>query len=199
MIEDLLYASCRKVWEKSYFHTERTFCYELYHQMRNYLEDEQNINFVNANNLNNIVITAEITKDLGSLTIPDMIFHNDVSCNNDDMSNQFLVMEVKNTIQLDKDIAKDLEKIYNYMNGHLNYKNGIILLFKKTPYARETTFLNRVKRILNFEINNITFKSKFNLLTRNNDKNLYFIMVTGQDNNQINNVTLLKYSPNLFR
>lgn len=198
MLGQLLYESCRKVWMKSYFHTERTFCYELYHQMRNYLENEENNNLINQNNLNNIVISAEITKNLNLLQIPDMVFHNDTSYDNNDDTKQFLVMEVKNITYSNRDIASDLKKLYYYMAENLNYENAVLILFSKTPYVREDTFFRRVNTILDlpFEDGNITFKNKFNTLLEDNghDKKLFFTMVFGQDNNQTDNVILLEYT-----
>lgn len=195
MIEDLLYYSCRNVRKKCYFHTERAFCYELYHRMMIFLE----------NNNINLTLSAEIPKnfiDYSAVTrnsFPDMVLHNDSDGNNQNIDNQFLVMEVKNIEQSNPKIAKDLFKILSYMDQHnLRYENGVIVLYSKNNTPSQT-FITKINNILNINhsINRTTIqlRERFNNIIIGN-KNLYFVLVNSQDNDNIPNGSIFKFVRN---
>ncbi|MFA7090316.1 MAG: hypothetical protein WC149_00540 [Arcobacteraceae bacterium] len=189
MIRNFLDTTCHNIWIESYFHTERTFCYELYHQLKINLT-----NYQNELNLNNIIISGEITKnaqDGGSWTSPDIVLHNDNNHDNEDITNQFLVIEVKKYGRSNISIKKDLRKIHDYMTT-LNYQYGVILLCDKNS-QEENNFINKIDRVLTEpDENGETFNERFNIVLQNNDKRLFFILVTSGHNN----VILLEFSPN---
>ena len=196
MIEDLLYNSCREVRKRCYFHTERAFCYELYHRMMIFLE----------NNHINLTLSAEIPKNFIDSAVtrksfPDMVLHNDSNGNNQNMNNQYLVMEVKNIEQSNPRIVKDLIKIHSYMDdNNLRYENGVIILYSKnnTPSPSQT-FITKINNILNINASingtNIQLRESFNNIITGN-KILYFVLVNSQDNN-ISNGIIYRFERNL--
>jgi len=107
-----------------YYHcTERSFCYELYFNMKNVLLDfDENI----ANRYfekNNIILNSETKKIIGNLKYPDFLIHNFES---DDF--QILAMEVKKEDKsLTKiNLQKDLEKL-TFFNKIYRFENMVFL------------------------------------------------------------------------
>jgi hypothetical protein len=147
------------------------------------------------NNNVSLTLSAEIAKRLGNFgnSFPDMVLHNDSNNDNNNITNQYLVMEVKNINQSNNNIEKDFNKIHDYMNPrNLNYENGVVVLYSKNNTTR-AVFQNKINNILYNNRNN-SLRARFDNIITN--KNLYFVLVNAQDNNQNSNVSIYKFQYN---
>jgi hypothetical protein len=148
MLNNIKDEKVKKEIEKlSLKYQERTFCYELYHQLR-LLQDEEDGPF----NEKDILIHAEIRKDslltevykewkmeeLDKEYIPDFIFHDDM-----DHTKQRLIVEVK-TSPKDSihNYRSDLNKIHEFITNY-NFQQGCLIALNQ-----ETDFIkNKVRRV----------------------------------------------------
>jgi len=118
---------------------ERSYCYELYHQIRCRLD------------ISPFVLHAEIDKRgqdfirqiFGYDPNPDFIVHQPQSTNN------LVVIEVKNSDFVIEDAQNDINKLAVFING-VNYEHGIFLVYG-SPIDD-----NKIAR-LQFDISHITF------------------------------------------
>src|SRR5690554_1658975 len=134
MLNNIKDEKVKKEIEKlSLKYQERTFCYELYHQLR-LLQDEEDGPF----NEKDILIHAEIRKDslltevykewkmeeLDKEYIPDFIFHKDMG-----YKKQRLIVEVKtNPNNSESHYKYDLEKIHEFISRYKFEKGCLIAL-----------------------------------------------------------------------
>ncbi|MGH1144280.1 hypothetical protein [Bacillus pseudomycoides] len=124
-------------------HHERVFCYELYHQLRKIMEQ---------NNLNEkVILQAELRKPQVSSEIeqlfgiqstdgvyyPDFLIHEP-----DTYDNQDLIIEVKANPRLTvEDMKKDILKIDQFINRY-KYKKGIFLAININEDRRKQLLTN---------------------------------------------------------
>lgn len=146
-------------------HHERVFCYELYHQLRKIMEQ---------NNLNEkVILQAELLKTQVSSEIeqlfgiqstdgvyyPDFLLHEPGTFNN-----QFLIIEVKANPKLTvEDMKKDILKIDQFINRY-KYKKGIFLAINIEKDRREQLLTNA--ELLKCLKEQITCKSEILLMFR---------------------------------
>jgi hypothetical protein len=132
---------------------ERVFCYELYHQLRVLMsEDQHNLDF------ENVVLQAELKKEnigeiahvfeaigiqaLDSEYIPDFLLHSP-----GDFDRQYLITEVKSNPQLTfSGIKDDLLKIQQFITRY-SYQRGVFLTINTNP----TRIINSLKDLENRE------------------------------------------------
>ena len=165
--------------ESKYFsRQERDFAYELYHQMR----------------LRELPNQVEVTCETGKkrFNYGDKVFSNRIICENFFKNNpnvpdfiyrvpDLLIHEYKNreqqliAVEIKKnpsnnEILRDLSKLTAYCYGNLNYKKGILMLFK---YNRNTIKeYKQIKELLKqyekIEIWIITPEKKIDIICSNN-------------------------------
>lgn len=127
---------------------ERTFCYELYHQLRKRLEN------INGNtwpkdillqsewtkfNIHPFLVNIYKVKNLNKEFMPDFLLHTP-----DDSTNQLVVMEVKTNPNVPfKDVKYDLLKIQKFIQ-YYKYQQGIMLLINIENRNREI-LVNNIK------------------------------------------------------
>jgi hypothetical protein len=105
---------------KSRFHVERVFSYELYSKWNEIIKE-------NGMNPENLMLNAELKKhyyDMGQFKFPDMVLHGDYTT----LDKQFIICEIKssrNYIKTDS-LKKDMESLMNGMNA-LSYSCGVFI------------------------------------------------------------------------
>ncbi|WP_143588813.1 hypothetical protein [Terribacillus halophilus] len=124
-------------------HHERVFCYELYHQSRKIMEQNEKDE--------NVILQAELRKSQVSSDIehlfnikstegpyyPDFLIHEPYTTDNQD-----LIIEVKANPNLSvKDMKKDIYKIDQFIDRY-KYKKGIFLAINVTAEKRKQLLSN---------------------------------------------------------
>lgn len=127
-------------------HPERAFCYELYHQLRNVLDD----NF--DHDLHGEISKVNHEFFRNDKKIPDFIIHRA-----GDMDNNLVVLEVKGEIIRDG-ILKDIETLSGFLHN-ARYQYGIFILFGKSKDDFVTNLLNWFSKPIN---NHIFYCDNFN-------------------------------------
>ncbi|WP_210510149.1 hypothetical protein [Pantoea ananatis] len=139
------------VEEGYYSHSERVYCYELYHliRVRMYFFEKNGGN-LNGIYLNNEIVKRMITQEearffnvdaLDGQRIPDFLFHTPGN-----FDNQIATMEVKKADLTTRDLLDDIMKI-NQMMDRYNYQLGIFHVINNS--------LERVMDIVNNQRNTL--------------------------------------------
>lgn len=123
-------------------HHERVFCYELYHQLRKIMEqNDLNEKTILQAELRKPQVSSEIEQLFGIQSIdgvyyPDFLIHEPNTFDND------LIIEVKANPKLSiEDMKKDILKIDQFINKY-QYKKGIFLAININDGKREQLITN---------------------------------------------------------
>jgi len=122
---------------------ERVFCYELYHQIRNIMEEKNKL----------FMIHGEPDKrghkkfDVEGRRNPDFIFHTPSS-----MNYNLIVLEVKGKYST-RDVCKDLDTL-NIFTTKYNYKKGVFLIYNYSLDQLRRNIINQKQEFQKFSTNN---------------------------------------------
>jgi hypothetical protein len=98
---------------------ERVYCYELYHQLRNALDQE--------GLPEGYALSGEIDKQGHPIIrpcAPDLLFHVP-----GDMHNNLVVVEVKPINAMSKGISKDVKNLAYFVSPEVGYRVGVMLVY----------------------------------------------------------------------
>ena len=132
---------CTDLKEKIYTYKERVFCYELYHQLRVFIENQKSNNEnlaiwdhallqgeLQKNQLSKTINEKFKVRRLNGIYVPDFILHQPHTANH-----QKFVMEVKTKPSLIfNDFKKDIIKLIEFVEKY-NFENAFFLVINNNP------------------------------------------------------------------